>query len=851
MESRGLIILVASCLLTFAQAQYIPPDLYDEDYNKAIGFWENKGQITDPLNNLTDVEYYSEGGFPRAYLRDKSLVSFTVAHVDTNIATTDTIYRLDMWPHGSGAQDVSPLGVIQKDWHQSFYMAHCGSSGVTDVLGYNRVVYEDIYDDIDMHFYSGGKGQKLAFVMRPGCNISDLKLAFAGQDSIVVDLWGNLKLYYDDKWMVIPFVQAYQVDGNGTVVPVNWMANYMVDNGTGVVGFEWENYNPAWPLVFQIGIPPFGPSFYDEPGLCWSTYMGGNENDNAYESVEDENGNLYIAGTTGSTFMSFPPVPGTNYSIVGTVAYMMRFNTDDDIEWKTFFAGNALGETTRGTAIGHKVDGELYLAGYSDSESLPVFQPIGGVEFFQGSATGPDYKGFIGRFDKLTGEREWASYYGQNDVFINGMDGLDGKKIFIVGSTRSTIPDLDVSPPVGSTYWPYGSSEDGFVAMFNDDDQHAWRTHIPGTANDPAYDVDANSGWVAVSGMSHSDDLPLVPYGNDSYSVGRHGLDDCYLYEFDENGKARWSTYVGSAGFDFSFHNGVALDPVTKDIVLVGGGGLTLDVVPGPGWHLNSVPPGSSPGFIARFSGVDRSRTWHTYVHNGTGSSAVDLISCAFDPSGKLLVAGAARDAGTNLLYEPLPGLYDQGVINPDIVGATSENKDPVVLVFGVNNEFLYGSYYGGEANAVYRELIFNILHRNLNGNIYLVGVTSKEADPFSYFPLDDGGGVPYFEELWQGGNQEGFLAAICGEALNAVGVAEPSPAEFTLSAKWVPDGLLVRGLPPGVHRYSVLDATGRIVAQGSQASNGTGFATGLPPLAHGAYMFEVQGVVARFVVTR
>lgn len=306
MESRGLIILVASCLLTFAQAQYIPPDLYDEDYNKAIGFWENKGQITDTVGNPTDVEFYSEGGFPRAYLRDKSLVSFTVARVDTNIATTDTIYRLDMWPHGSGAHDVSPLGVVQKDWHQNFYMAHCGSSGVTDVLGYSRVVYEDIYDDIDMHFYSGSKGQKLAFVMRPGCNISDLKLAFAGQDSIDVDLWGNLKLYYDEKWMVIPFVQAYQVDGSGDIIPVSWVANYEVDNGVGVVGFTWSSYNPALPLVFQIGIPPFGPNSFDEEGLCWSTYMGGNADENVYESVEDENGYLYVAGTTGSDFMDVP-----------------------------------------------------------------------------------------------------------------------------------------------------------------------------------------------------------------------------------------------------------------------------------------------------------------------------------------------------------------------------------------------------------------------------------------------------------------------------------------------------------------------------------------------------------------
>ena len=49
---------------------WTPPDLYDEDYNKSIGFWENLGQIvgTDGLPR-PDVKFYSEGGFPRAYPR--------------------------------------------------------------------------------------------------------------------------------------------------------------------------------------------------------------------------------------------------------------------------------------------------------------------------------------------------------------------------------------------------------------------------------------------------------------------------------------------------------------------------------------------------------------------------------------------------------------------------------------------------------------------------------------------------------------------------------------------------------------------------------------------------------------
>ena len=161
--------------------QYIPPDIYDDDYNTSIGFWENLGQmITTNGTPASDVKFYSEGGFPRAYLQDKSRVSFTMALVDTNISTVDTLYRLDMRPYGSNAADVDPQALIQKDWHQNFYMAHTGAAGAEEVNGYSRVVYEAIFPKIDMHFYSGSMGQKMAFVLKPGCDPADLQLTFKG-----------------------------------------------------------------------------------------------------------------------------------------------------------------------------------------------------------------------------------------------------------------------------------------------------------------------------------------------------------------------------------------------------------------------------------------------------------------------------------------------------------------------------------------------------------------------------------------------------------------------------------------------------------------------------------------------
>jgi len=307
---------------------------------------------------------------------------------------------------------------------------------------------------------------------------------------------------------------------------------------------------------------------------------------------------------------------------------------------------------------------------------------------------------------------------------------------------------------------------------------------------------------------------------------------------------------VGSPGSEQSFHNGISIDPTTKDIALVGSGPLNLDVVQGPGWYQDTYPSSASPGFIARFSGTDRSRTWHTYLHNGPNSVVFPTV-CTFDPTGKLLVSAYVRD-GDGSLLQSLPGLYQQDEFNADVSGQDIEQKDPIVLAFGTGNQHLYGSLLGGEANPGYPEYIYALLHRRLNGNIYVGGVTSRANNVASYFPLDDGACVPYFEAVWHGGANEGFIAAICAEALNEVGIEEAQATALTLlSANWTEGQLTVFGLPVGSRRLQVVDAAGRVVLNDAEFSDGSRLLTELPALAEGTYLVRTGTHVARFVVIR
>ena len=159
---RHAIVSLSLCISlapTNSEAQYIPPDIYNQKYLPSIGFWENNGQVIDTDGQKReDVKFYTTSSIPQAYQRTRSRVSFAMHVADTLLATTDTIYHLQMQPWGDNANLVDPVGAVLKTSHLNYHLPHCGANGVTQVLGYSRVLYENIFPFIDLHFYSGGFG---------------------------------------------------------------------------------------------------------------------------------------------------------------------------------------------------------------------------------------------------------------------------------------------------------------------------------------------------------------------------------------------------------------------------------------------------------------------------------------------------------------------------------------------------------------------------------------------------------------------------------------------------------------------------------------------------------------------
>ncbi len=141
------------------------------------------------ITEYFDIKAYTNNGSPGVYCSDSAL-SFVFVTGDS--CSLDTIQRVDMLPTGSGIQPVQRLFKTEKDTDAGYLNYFLGiiPNGIAHVYGYSRVVYKNIYANIDMHVYSNDLGTKLYFVCLPdgttGGNPANIELKFNGATSVNV-----------------------------------------------------------------------------------------------------------------------------------------------------------------------------------------------------------------------------------------------------------------------------------------------------------------------------------------------------------------------------------------------------------------------------------------------------------------------------------------------------------------------------------------------------------------------------------------------------------------------------------------------------------------------------------------
>ncbi len=609
----------------------------------------------------------------------------------------------------------------------------------TGLPAYSKILYEDLWPGVDLLYHGTYDRMKYEFIVHPGADPSQIRLAYRGAESVRLTDEGRLAVetplggFEDDvpvAWQedegaqmgvaVAYILEVLAEDRQSGYSPMSGetMAEAEAEQGSlvHVCGFEVGEYDRDLPLVLDPAV------------LLYCGYIGGSGADVGFGIAVDGLGNAYVTGYTYSNQLSFPVRSGPDLIQNGAGdAFVAKVNPSGT---KLLYCGYIGGlESDSGRGITVDSSGNAYVTGNTSSPqatfpvlSGPVQSHSGNMDAFVAkvnpSGTKLLYCGYIGG---------WDDDYGYG-IAVDGSGNA-----YVTGYTYSNQLSFPVlSGPVLSQ----NGLADAFVAKVNPSGTKLlYCGYIGGSDDDYGYGIAVDgSGRAYVTGSTSSTQatFPLL-YGPDlSYNFNT----DAFVAKVNSLGTTLlYCGYIGGSGADSGF--GIAVNGSGNAYVTgrTFSDEVSFPVLNGPALSQN----GSADAFVAK---VNPSGTTLLYCGYIGGSGADTGFGIAVDGSGNTYVTGiTGSDTSTQA---PFPVLY-----GPDM----THNGTADAFVAKVNpsgTKLLYCGYIGGSVSDYGQGIAVDS-----SGNAYITGFTySTQAT----FPVLSG------PVLDQNGVEDAFVARISSE---------------------------------------------------------------------------------------
>ncbi len=390
---------------------------------------------------------------------------------------------------------------------------------------------------------------------------------------------------------------------------------------------------------------------YDQEGnRLWATYFGG-PGDEYGQSVDvDNEGNVYITGSTNSTEgIATTGSYQTTFGGGATDAFIAKFDIDGDLVWATYmgsdgyeitnsiaaddqgnvfiigWTNSADGLTTSNAfspdynggnhdAFLARMDDEgginwiTYLGGSGDDTGLQVRINPGGdlvvsgwtsstnniatANAYQTTYGGGTADVFLALF-QIDGSRIWSTYYGgSEDEYADALEVAASGDIYIAGPCTSpnALSSASAHQPV------IGGGFDAFIARFSSEGERIWGSYYGGASNDVAYALTLdNMGSIYMAGHTMSTDgIATV----NAHQTENGGGSDAYLVRFTEDGVREWASYYGGDGEEQAF--GMEVDE--NDRIYITGNTGSSGQISTPGAFQENFGGGMQDAYLARFS---------------------------------------------------------------------------------------------------------------------------------------------------------------------------------------------------------------------------------------------------------
>lgn len=571
----------------------------------------------------------------------------------------------------------------------------------TSIPTFSTLVYRELWRGIDLRLRGAPGRLKYEFVVRPGARLSDIRLAYRGASGLRLARDGALHVGTPLGAIRDSPPLSYQlVDGRRVAVPSRYALA-----GTHAYGFTTSAYDPARTLVI-------------DPGLEYSTFLGGAGDEFVNAIAVDQRGDAFITGRAPAP--DYPTTPGA-------------------LDRSSTLLGGTSDDHGRAIAVGKQ--GNAYVAGNTTSADFPTTAGA----FNRAYAGAPDEgagDGFVAKLDRSGSALVYSTFLGgQGFDDVSGGIAVDVKGgAFVFGTTDS--PDFPTTPGAFDQTLNvdvFGYGDDAFVAKLSPTGSSlVFSTFLGGTGpestlNGRRIGVD-NRGNAYVTGETGSPDFPVTA---GAFDGDRSGGRDVYVTKLSRDGSALvYSTLLGGSSFERS--RGIAVDK--QGNAYVTGQSTSSDYPVTPGAFA-----GGGPGFGFRIFATKVDRTGSALAYStvlGVGSGR----GIAVDKRGSAVVTGAA------------------GVDFPTTAGAFDRTFDGfndgfVAKLDRAGSTLLYSTFLGGTEDTDPEDEIVGFDQPNAvavdgKGDAYVTGLTNSPDFPTTATAFDttyNGGGDVFVTKLGLG----------------------------------------------------------------------------------------------------
>ncbi|MDB5229564.1 MAG: cell surface protein [Chitinophagaceae bacterium] len=734
--------LVISCILILSQA-----------HAQYLEFVENKGQWNDNVRfraNMNGGALFIQNTGYKVLLNNPDDVTAIASLIHPHSKDTlhpkryfDSLQNAGQVVLHSHAYEVKFLNTSkpgsfkaekQSKQYYNYFIGNDPSKWASGCNPYQSLTVQNLYPNIDIHYYSDNGNLKYDLIVHPGADLSQLAIQFAGPDKLSLKN-GNLilKLAFDEVKEMQPYsyqlvngqkkevTTSYVLEGNTVKLKLdnydknnllvidpsvvfssftgssadNWGFTatydgagnfyaggivfgdgYPVTNGAFQTAYQGGGNGQEPSLSYDIGITKFNPN---GQSVIYATYIGGNGNESPHSLVTDAAGNLIIAGRTSSdnypTTQS-PVGPGGNYDII-----LSKLSSDG----KKMLASRKIG--------GKGVDGANITVNKESTDNTVTLRRNYGDD-------------------------------ARSEVILD-----NAGNICLAAATQSTDFPLVNPVQLGNNGGPHG--QDAVVFKITPDLQTPLlSTYLGGKDDDAAFVLAVNplTNDLYVAGITASTDFP----GNHAGTIfpsSQGGVCDGFIAEFSSLGNFVRSTYIGTNGADGIY--GIQFDKFGFPYIM----GTTTGT-----WPLKNAAysnPGSKQ-FISKLLPDLSDWVYSTVFGKSASQPSISPTAFLVDRCENVYVSGWG---GGTLNDAYVPNQSVAGLpVTPDAIQGTTDGADFYFFVMEKDaKKLLYGSFYGQRGGPVSEHVDGGTSRFDKRGVIYQAICANCGANPKPRFPTTPG----------------------------------------------------------------------------------------------------------------